>query len=228
MLKDAGLSLASWLRSLLPPGTGVRFDAPQGRWEHGPEAPFVSVFLCDVGRDGQELAFSGWSEARDGDRRLVGRQPAARYYRLGYLVTAWAGAARPDQDGSQRALEEHGLLGLLVDACASTDTLADGHLTGALAEAGLPCTVRCAGDDRVRPVQGLWPGLGIAPRAHLVLELVAPVVPPMVTDLAPAAREIVLGTGRLPGPGTPAGSAPARAREVVRRRERPAVADPRS
>ncbi|MEU9341696.1 Pvc16 family protein [Streptomyces sp. NPDC048278] len=245
-LRDADLSLANWLESVLPPGTGVRFDTPRADWERPVSgAPFVSLFLGDVRRDGQDLPPSGWSEVRDADGRLVGRQPAVRHYRISYTVTVWAGAAGTGQEASEeaslRAIEEHDLLGLLIDACTNTDTLADDHLTGALAEAGLPSFVRCGGDEPGRSTQGLWPGLGIAPRAHLVLELVAPVVPPMVTDLAPPARGIVLGAARLPVPGptgptgeaaatagpAPAGPAPAGAAGTVRRWERRTVTESR-
>ncbi|MFI9274103.1 Pvc16 family protein [Kitasatospora sp. NPDC052896] len=188
VLRDADLSFASWLGSVLPPATGVRFDPPGAGWDGGSGTPFVSAFLHDVRRDGQS-ATAGWSEVRDSAGRLVGRQSAARYYRIRYLVTAWAEAT----------LDEHGLLGLLLDACTLADTLADDHLTGALAEAGLPSFLRCADEEPGHSAQGLWPGLGIVPRAHLVLDLVAPVVPPMVTELAPPTREIALGARQLPG-----------------------------
>jgi hypothetical protein len=97
-------------------------------------------------------------------------------------------------------LAEHELLGLLIDACTAEDAIAPHHLTGALAGAGLPSFVRCGGDRPGTAAGGLWPGLGIAPRAHLELELVAPVVPPMVTELAPPVRRIALGARRLPVP----------------------------
>ncbi|MFJ9558592.1 Pvc16 family protein [Streptomyces fuscichromogenes] len=244
MLRDADLSLTNWLASVLPPGTGIRFDAPRPDWERpGSGVPFVSLFLYDIRRDGQDLPPAGWSEVRDADGRLLGRQPAVRRYRISYTVTVWSGPAAaghetspatPEafQEASRRAIEEHDLLGLLVDACTNTDTIADDHLTGALAEAGLPSFVRCGGDEPGRSTQGLWPGLGIAPRAHLMLELVAPVLPPLVTDLAPPAREIALGAGQLPTPGPtrptrPAGPAPAGAAGTVRRWERRTITEPR-
>lgn len=218
MLRDADLSLASWLESSLPPGTGVRFDAPRARWqEQVPEAPFVSVFLCDIRKDGQHQPSSGWSDVRDSDGRLVGRQSPHRYHRLSYLVTAWAGAAVGERGASAATatasvFEEHELLGVLINACVSTETLAEDHLRGSLAEAGLPVFVRCGdGDSGPSPVTDPWPGLGIAPRAHLVLELVVPVVPPVAKDLAAPVREAVLRTHQLPDP--------VQAVETVRRRD---------
>lgn len=209
MLRDADLSLANWFEGMLPAGTGVRFDAPRADWQQrgrGSGGAFLSVFLCEISRDGRDLPPSGWSEVRNGEGRLVGRQAAPRYYRLAYLVTAWAAAADAGHDASRGTIEEHELLGALVDACTNTDILEDEHLNGSLAEAGLPSFVRCAIHDP-SATQGLWSGFGIAPRAYLVLELVAPVVPAPVTDLAPPARQIVLDAEQLPGPGPSDGAA---------------------
>jgi hypothetical protein len=239
-LRDADFSLANWLERVLPPGTGVRFDAPRAEWERrGSGSAFVSAFLRAVQPDGRDLPRSGWSEARDQDGRLVGRQPAPRYFRLTYLVTAWAAAGGGDDETSRRTIEEHELLGLLIDACTNTETLADDDLTGSLAEAGIPCFVRCAGEDNGRSTDALWSGFGIAPHAHLELELVAPAVPALVTELAPPAREIVLVAEQKPasepsgGATAPTGSrpaaaarddtAPARTTGTVRRWERSTI-----
>lgn len=230
MLRDADLSLENWLGRVLPPGTGVRFDAPRPDWERRRSgAAFVSAFLCEVHRDEQDLPRAGWSDARDGDGRLVGRQAAPRYYRLVYLVTAWADAAGGDDEASRRTIEEHELLGRLVDACTGTEALAADLLTGVLAEAAIPSFVRCASGEAARSTRELWSGFGIAPHAHLVLELVAPVVPPIVTELAPPAREIVLGASQLSAPGpaedapASADAAPARPAGTVRRWERSTI-----
>ena len=213
MLRDADLTLANWLKQILPPGTGVSFEAPRAEWERRLSgSAFVSAFLREVRKDPQDLPRSGWSDSRDDDGRLLGRQPAPRYYRISYLVTAWAqGGGDGDGDGepSHRAIEEHELLGLLLEACTSTDVIPDDQLTGALAEAAIPSFVRCAGEDSGRTAPDPWSGFGIAPRAHLELELVAPVVPAMVTELAPPARQIVVGTRQIPALGPPVDAAAA-------------------
>lgn len=239
MLRDADLSLANWLRQILPPDTGVTFAAPRADWERRESgSAFVSAFLREVRRDTQDLARSGWSDARDQDGLVVGRQLAPRYYRLSYLITAWAqaggGGDDADDEASRRMLEEHELLGLLVDACTATDAIPDDQLTGALAEAAIPCFVRCGGEESSSPAQSPWADFGIAPHAHLELELVAPVVPPLVTDLAPPAREIVLvaaqtpankPTDDAPAPTAPApvGAPPSRPTGTVRRWERSTI-----
>jgi hypothetical protein len=206
MLRDADLSLANWLKQVLPPGTGVSFDAPRADWERRKSgSAFVSAFLRGVHKDPQDLPRSGWSDARDENGRVVGRQASPRYYRLSFLITAWAEAGGDHDETSRRTLEEHELLGLLIDACTATDAIPDDQLTGSLAEAGIPTFVRCADENAGRSAQGLWSGFGIAPHAHLELELVAPVVPPMETELAPPARQIVVGARQTPGPVGPSG-----------------------
>jgi hypothetical protein len=192
MLGDADLSLARWLERVLPSGTAVRFDAPRADWQRRDRGPaFVGAFLRTVTRASGDLPRSGWTETRDDDGRLVGRQSGPRYYRLSYLITAWAPVSGNDDGSSRSTLEEHELLGVLIDACTNAEVIEQDLLAGSLAEAGLPCFVRCAGDDG-RPAADPWSGLGIAPHTHLELELVAPVVPRPVTEFAPPARQIVL------------------------------------
>jgi hypothetical protein len=192
MLRDADLSLRHWLERALPPGTAVRFDAPRADWESRGRGPaFVGAFLRTVTRASSDLAHSGWMETRGDDGRLTGRQPAPRYYRLSYLITAWAPGSDRDDGSLRSTLEEHELLGALIDACTNAEVIEQDLLAGSLAEAGLPCFVRCAGDDG-RSATDPWSDLRIAPHTHLELELVAPVVPRPVTELAPLARQIVL------------------------------------
>ncbi|WP_033817994.1 Pvc16 family protein [Kitasatospora sp. MBT63] len=235
MLQDVDLSLANWLGNALPPGTAVRFDTPQADWQNGRDTAFVSLFLCDIRRGGQETLRSGWSEVRENGGRLVGRQPAPRHYRVSYLATAWPRSTPAPQNPSRHTLEEHTLIGRLIEACSATDSITEDCLTGSLADSGLPTSVRC-GDDRGRSVHGLWSGLGITPRAHLVLELTVPIVPQLETDLAPAPREIVLGAGRLgpqdqahgsalPSTPTPSRPQPPATEEITRRRRRGGITE---
>jgi hypothetical protein len=248
MLRDADLSLAHWLERALPSGTAVRFDAPRADWESRGRGPaFIGAFLRTVTRASGDLPRSGWTETRGDDGRLVARQPAPRYYRLSYLITAWAPGSDRDDGSSRSTLEEHELLGALIDACTNAEVIEQDLLTGSLAEAGLPCFVRCAGDDGPRGAEP-WSGLGIAPHTHLELELVAPVVPRPVTELAAPATQIVLrahqdpaleaqddangpaasgAAGRLVVQSAPTTApAPARTPGTVRRWERTTVIEP--
>ena len=69
---------------------------------------------------------------------------------------------------------------------------------------------------------------GIAPRAHLVLELAAPVRPPLATDLATPARALVLSAHQLPdsGPGVDPAVSRFRGDGAVRRWERRTIVEP--
>lgn len=201
ILRDVHDSLASWLGDVLPRGTGLRFGAPGPDWNKRSDSAFVSLFLYGIRRDGRSPRSSGWTEVRDDEGKLVGRQPALAYYLLSYLVTAWAGTAGSAGDETGTDCAEHEILSALLDACASTEIIVGEHLSGSLAAVGSPTVVRCAGEPLEYATAPLWSGLGVAPRAHFVLEVVAPVVPPVVADLAPPAREIVLGTRRLQAGG---------------------------
>jgi len=182
----------------------VRFEAPDPRWAaHPPEPCFVDLFLHSVRQDtrGRE---SGWSDVRDGDGRVVGRRPAAQYYRFSYLVTAWAGASA--QEG---VAAEHETLGLLLNGCAYQYALPADCLEGTLAEGGEKAVLECSPADSPAASGQYWAGFGIAPRAHLDLVLVAPVRPPLLTGIAPPAREIMLNAAGLPAPAEPIAAATA-------------------
>lgn len=189
VLRDADRSLANWLGRSLPPGVGLRFEAPASQWLTKPPEPlFVNAFLYQITQDTRGRQ-SGWSELRDSDGRVVGRQPAAQYFRLAYLITAWASGHGGD---AERVLAEHELLGFVLDACAQHGVLPDDCVEGALAESGAKTVLEFPPADSSLATSGTWAGLGIAPRAHVELALVAPARPPVLTDLAPPAREIVL------------------------------------
>ncbi|HSY89593.1 MAG TPA: hypothetical protein VLA85_23730, partial [Verrucomicrobiae bacterium] len=76
--------------------------------------------------------------------------------------------------------------------------LPDDCLEGALAEGGVKTVLECAPADSATALHPLWTGLGLVPRAHLELMLIAPAKPPLVTDLAPPVREIVLNAEQEP------------------------------
>ncbi len=206
VLHDADRSLASWLGQVLPPGTGLRFDAPTARWvTDPPERLFVDLFLLGVRQDprGRE---SGWADLRDEGGRVVGRQPPPQYFRLNYLVTAWASGQDRAASASDRTLAEHELLGLVLSATAYQSVLPGDCLAGPLAETGLTVALDCAPQEPGSAGTS-WVGLGIAPRACLELVLILPARPPVLPDIAPPAREVALNAAQRPGSARPAPSA---------------------
>lgn len=210
MVRDADRSLANWLGRYLPPGSGLRFEAPAAQWlTKPPEPSFVSAFLHHIAQDTRGRT-SGWSELRDSGGRVVGRQPAAQYFRLTYLITAWAADV----------LAEHELLGFVLDACAHHGVLPDDCVEGTLAASGAKTVLECPPADS-QPA--LWTGLGVPPRAHVELVLVAPARPPVLADIAPPAREIVLNAAQEHAAREPAAASPERAFGTVRRWEKHTV-----
>lgn len=191
MLTDADRMLANWLGSLLPQGTGVRFEPPDARWAAEPPGgtACVSAFLHDIRREDQSPR-SGWIDVRDADGRVVGRQPPLQHMRLSYLLTAWSPTPDGD-DGAGAAGAEHELLGVLLAACSAYEAVPSEYATGVLASCGEPTLVRCAPPDGVG-VEYLWGGLGIRPRTHVPLVLLAPLLPPAISSVAPPVRELVL------------------------------------
>ncbi len=204
VLRDADQSLASWLGRLLPPGIGLRFEPPDPAWQTRPPEPlFVDAFLHSIRQDARGRQ-SGWADQRDADGRVIGRQPAAQYYRLSYLITVWAAGGG---GAAERVVAEHEVLGLLLNACAHQTVLPADCLVGTLADSGLATVLECAPEDSAAGagvgagagIAALWTGLGIAPHAHLELVLIAPARPPVLTELAPPVREIVLNAAADPG-----------------------------
>jgi hypothetical protein len=175
---------------MLPPGTGIRFDAPGPDWlRHPPERPFVDVFLYDIAEDTGGLTADG-ALVRSPVGQPLAWQPPVRRYRLSYLLTAWSADVPSD----------HELLGAVMAGCAATAVIPPDCLHGALLDAGLPVHVQCAppreaagAAPSATSAAGLCQALGVPPRAALTLAMVAPVLPAPSTDVAPPARSIDLG-----------------------------------
>lgn len=211
MLRDLDLSLAAFLRRLLPAGTEIHIGPPSG----APAGiPLLCAFLYDV-REAQAPAADGLL-ARDDDGRATGWQRPAHRYRVSYLLTAWPqggpAAASMAETASAPASEtagEHELLGEVLTGCATAAEIPPDCLHGELAAVGERVPLVCAGAARATDPAQLWSSLGIPARAALDLLVVAPVVPPLITELAPAVQDLEIGlrpAGAPPRPpATPAG-----------------------
>jgi hypothetical protein len=190
VIHDADRCLEAWLGSMLPPGVGVRFDAPDPAWaRRPPERPFVDVFLYDIAEDIDGLSADS-ALVRDPDGRGVAWQPPVRRYRLSYLLTAWSADVSAD----------HELLGNVMAGCAAAAIIPADCLRGVLLEAGLPVQLRCAppqgnsgtASTAATGTAGLCLALGVPPRAALTLVVVAPVIPAASAEVAPPARSLDL------------------------------------
>jgi hypothetical protein len=188
MLRDLDLSVAAFLSRVLPAGTAVQFGPPAASCATAPPgAPLLDAFLYDV-REPQPPA-SDVVLARDEDGHPAGWQRPVRRYLVSYLLTAWPG-------GGDGAACEHELLGAVLTGCAVTGAIPADCLHGVLAGTGEPLPLVCAGPDRVADAAQLWAGLGVPARTALDLSVVAPVVPPLLTDVAPAVHNLEIGVQR--------------------------------
>jgi hypothetical protein len=198
VIDDVDASVLALLRSgISEREAAVRFEAPTPAWVSSLKGPCIDLFLHDVV---EELGGRGgdWTDVRDGDGRVIARQPPLRRYRLHYVVSAWA---------SSPAVE-HRLLGRVLRLVVEADNLPASVLVGSLIEDARHVEVALAepGPSRLRP-HDLWSALGTPPRTSFELVITAPLRPAPITEIAPPAETISLGVTK----GDPAAAAmPAR------------------
>src|SRR6516165_6915907 len=151
---------------------GVRFDAPTADWVAGLEDPCIDLFLHDIVEDVGGRG-ADWADVKNGDGRVVARQPPLRRYRLSYLVSAWASSPEV----------EHRLLGRVLRAIVEADQLPAEMLVGSLVEEARHVGVALAepSPSRLRP-HDLWAALGGPPRTSFELVVTAPLRPTPITE----------------------------------------------
>jgi Pvc16 N-terminal domain len=194
VIHDADRSLAAWLAAgVLPEGVTITFEPPEPSWaQRSPRPPFVDAFLYDIREDAHGVS-EQLSPVRAPDGGLIGRRPPVRRYRLSFLLTAW----------TAEITAGHELLGAIMAACAADDVIPPDCLYGALAEAGVPVSLRCAPADPASNPLELWQSLGVAPRTTVVLVMTVPLIPAPRTGLAPPARRLDLDVASQPGGVSP-------------------------
>lgn len=111
----------------LPGGTAdIVFDAPTRAWATRREAPTVNAHLYDV-REETAARVHGAAALRDPAGTFTAHRRPPRWFRLSYLLTAWA----------DRAEDEHRLLSAVLSCLLPHESLPAGYLEGALADLGL-------------------------------------------------------------------------------------------
>lgn len=157
----------------------IAFDAPTTEWAARRNAPTVDLFLYDIREDVRRREY-GWTEHRDERGIVTARNPAPRYFKLSYLVTAWT--QRPD--------DEHRLLDALLRCFLRYDAIPGTFVVEILAETGLPCSLTIAQPPpEDRAFADVWSSLGGELKPSLDVVITAPVsrdvsypVGPPVTD----------------------------------------------
>jgi len=203
MLGDLDQSLAAFLRGLLPDGTAVRFDPPVPSWVTAPpQPPLLAAYLYDV-REAPQPPAADIVLTRDENDRAIGWQRPVRRYRVSYLLSAWAG----DAPG-----REHELLGAVLAGCAVANAVPPDCLWGSLSGATEPVLVVCSPADPVMGAAQHWSALGVPARTALDLMVLAPVIPPLITELAPPVEGLALSARNTAEDGAAAEAAPRRRR----------------
>lgn len=199
MLHDLSRSLSSCLADWLPAGTAVRLDPPQESWlAKPPAAPFVDAYLYDIREDARATAADAVL-VRDEEGRAHGWQAPIRRYRASFLVSAWPGTGDP--------AVEYELLDAVLTGAVTCGCMPEQHRLGRLAETPLPVLMCCAPSERAADAVHVWSSLRMPGRIALDLLVVAALVPPLDTELAPGARRIALdvqnGDHAVPAPKRP-------------------------
>ncbi len=182
MIADVDASLRSLLRATALDGANadVVFDPPTRQWSDQAGGSVVDAYLWEI-REDLSRRHNDWEAVHNDQGRVTGRRPPLHRYRLRYLLTAWGGTTA----------DEHRLLSAVLSALADEQAIPAEHVSGDLAEEGLPVFLSIAlpAEGDVPPPSDLWGALGIAPRAALDLVVVAPLPRPAATTAAAPVRE---------------------------------------
>jgi hypothetical protein len=171
------------------------FDAPTPDWSTTVKSPTLNLFLVQI-NENVDARPGAWADVRGDNGQTIGRQPPLRRYDLRYMLSAWGAGAQA----------EHRLLGAVLALVPAYDSIPAELLAGSLAELELPVRLRIAQDELGVSVTDVWSSLGQPVRASLTLVVTAPLLPALVTELAPPADSVDIG---LAGVRPRKGSAPA-------------------
>lgn len=192
VIAEVGDALRALYAPLLPDGVAVRFGPPV---EPARGTATISFFLASIREDNRAVP-ADWQDVRDATGRVLARRPPIRRFDLLYLVTAWTGDDRSEQ----------ALLDVVLSATSPTARVDPAVLGAELGGADTPVFLRVATD-----AERAYAALRLPPHTVLGLEFNAPLIQPLLTDIAPPAEEITLGVDRTVPPAprpaaTPAGA----------------------
>ncbi|MFI6540491.1 DUF4255 domain-containing protein [Nonomuraea sp. NPDC050547] len=164
--------------------TEVLLSAPGQEPSAEGAAPAVHLRLYDI-REDLGKRRQGMINETNADGAVTARHRPPRYVSLSYAVTVRA----PEPE------EEHRLLGTILRALLAHDTVPADHLTGSLAELGLPVALVAAHppqEDRAfaaASVAGARPFVNVVISAPIKPETPGPVAPPVRKPLGVHAEE---------------------------------------
>jgi hypothetical protein len=190
MIDDVDHSLRALLcRDALAGGSSqVTFQPPDPSWAADGSSPVVDLHLYDVVEEISRRPVDLQDVREEG--RVVARWPGRRWYRLSYVVTAWA----------ERAEEEHRLLSAVLRCLVANEVIPEDCLAGSLGGLSVPVTVsvavpRAAGTGRDHDAV-----LGRPSRTSLDVVVTVPLEPGTSVAVAAPPEERRIGLGRPGGP----------------------------
>src|ERR1041385_6521184 len=152
----------------------VVFDAPTKEWSSRRNTPTIDMYLYDIREDLRRRRY-GITDVRDDNGHTVGRRPIPRVFKLSYLITAW----------TQRPEDEHRLLSAMLGCFLRSDRIAQGDLTGSLAEQGWPLDITIAlPPPEDRALSDVWSALGGELKPSLDLVVITPMDVDRLEDVA--------------------------------------------
>lgn len=140
----------------------IAFERPSEQFS--PSQTTINLFLFDI-RENKELRTSERVVERRNGEALLTRPP--KRIDCSYLVTAWAAGGT----GPKLVLEEHELLGQVMQVLARHPTIPERFLQGSLKDQGLPLPLSVGGTDRgeMKYPADFWTALGNKLRPSLVV-----------------------------------------------------------
>ena len=136
----------------------ISFDAPDNQFPpSGGTLPAINLFLYDI-RENHELR----NEERLTETGRDGLQPVPLYIDCSYLVTAW-----PREGSNNPAMEEHRMMGEVMQALLLHPTLLSGILQDnpQVGDPQLPATL--LQPFRLNNIDEFWQAMGSRPRLAL-------------------------------------------------------------
>ncbi|MCL5047767.1 MAG: DUF4255 domain-containing protein [Firmicutes bacterium] len=146
-------------------GVEVSFDAPSKEWAQKRTSPMVNTYLYDIREDANRRQV-GVYESRNEKGELIARTEPPRFFRLSYMITAYA----------SRPLDEHRLLSAILLAFLPHKVFPERYLTGAVAESALPVLLEIGrGPVENRQISDVWTAFGGELKASLDLVVTMPI-----------------------------------------------------
>jgi hypothetical protein len=190
MLDDLDRSLETLLRQELPSSVAqqlaISFLAPDADFPPSSVTPpALNLFLYDI-REDPEARVGDWVLERDAEGVATGRKRPPTRIQCSYLITAW-----PSGSSSDKARDEHRLLGEVIRVLVRAPTLPEAVLVGEL-RAQSPLPVSSLQPGRLQSVAELWQAAGGRPKPALTYTVTILVEGPSPFEVGPPVQEPVV------------------------------------